>query len=49
MKIKCKCGKLATWYYMPSEHNWVYCDNCVPRGCSCCEWWHDKEGWDDED
>lgn len=50
MKFKCKCGELATWTYMPSndgldEDNY-YCDNCVPRGCSCnnesvC--YHDEE------
>jgi hypothetical protein len=38
MKIKCECGKLATWYYMPAEHKWACCDDCVPRGCSCWEW-----------
>ena len=42
MKIKCKCGKIATWYYMPAEEEWACCDNCVPRGCSCWEW-HDKK------
>ena len=35
MKHKCKCGKLATWYYMPAEQEWACCDDCVPRGCSC--------------
>jgi len=35
MKIKCKCGKIATWYYMPAEEKWACCDDCVPRGCSC--------------
>lgn len=79
MKIKCKCGKLATWYYMPDEHEWACCDNCVPRGCTCndypvdgnyensdpknwkqeldeegrefpcCEWWYNKEGWDEDE
>lgn len=98
MKIKCKCGKITTWYYMPAEEEWACCDDCVPRGCTCeirqaeyeldgeiwfdypedgnygiegknwewidemtwqlldngrpypcCEWWYDKEGWDDED
>lgn len=34
-KLKCKCGKTATWLYMPSSKIWVCCDNCVPRGCSC--------------
>ena len=27
------CGKKAEWSYMPGANN--YCDNCVPRGCSC--------------
>lgn len=35
MKIKCKCGKLATWIYMPSDNDWACCDDCVPRGCTC--------------
>ena len=38
MKIKCKCGKIATWYYMPAEEEWACCDDCVPRGCSCYEY-----------
>lgn len=21
--------------YMPNDHEALYCDNCVPRGCSC--------------
>lgn len=34
-KVKCNiCNKeIATWLYMPSGD--CYCDNCVPRGCSC--------------
>lgn len=34
-KILCKiCNKnMAVWIYMPK--NYFYCDNCVPRGCSC--------------
>lgn len=36
MKILCQCNQLATWCYMPSSKNYPYfCDNCVPRGCSC--------------
>jgi len=36
MKEKCmKCGALAIWIYMPSDGNYNYCDDCVPRGCSC--------------
>jgi len=43
-KYKCvKCGKLATWCYMPgfasseSEKDDYLCDDCVPRGCSCTD------------
>jgi hypothetical protein len=32
-KELCKCGSLAVWDYLPG--NSYYCDNCVPRGCSC--------------
>jgi hypothetical protein len=36
MLFKCKmCGKKAIWMYMPGADDAVYCDNCVPRGCSC--------------
>jgi len=35
MKLLCKCGKIATWVYMPSDNNWACCDDHVPRGCSC--------------
>lgn len=32
-KIKCDCGKTATWCLMSGM---IYaCDDCVPRGCSC--------------
>lgn len=32
--VKCSnCPAPATWSYMPGDTN--YCDNCVPRGCSC--------------
>lgn len=36
----CKCGQIAKWVYMPSHENEeddYFCDNCVPRGCSCNE------------
>lgn len=34
MLSKCDiCGKTATWLYMPGGR--FYCDDCVPRGCSC--------------
>ena len=36
MKKKClKCNAIAAWVYMPGDSNYSYCDNCVPRGCSC--------------
>lgn len=32
----CKCGEKAVWIYMPmSDRHPYYCDECVPRGCSC--------------
>lgn len=27
------CGRKADWFYMPGSES--YCDNHVPRGCSC--------------
>lgn len=44
---KCsRCGKKAVWLYMPSGSGRVlYCDDCVPRGCSCNN--HDIK-WDGE-
>lgn len=38
MKKTCyKCGSMAVWFYMPGHEseNDYYCDDCVPRGCSC--------------
>lgn len=36
MKIKCfGCDAIAVWLYMPTESNTGFCDDCVPRGCSC--------------
>jgi hypothetical protein len=32
-KELCDCGKVAVWTYLPSD--FVYCDDCVPRGCFC--------------
>jgi len=46
-KEKCDCGDNATWCYLPSTDlklNPYYCDNCVPRGCSC-EWNSIKDGF----
>lgn len=37
-KIKCDCGAKPRWVYMPgfsNNSNSFFCDNCVPRGCSC--------------
>jgi hypothetical protein len=33
MKLLCKCGKLAVW--SASSYTGEWCDDCVPRGCSC--------------
>ena len=37
-KELCDCGKIASYWYAPassSNENRFYCDDCVPRGCSC--------------
>jgi len=35
-KMKClKCNKNAVWFYMPGDDDQNYCDDHVPRGCSC--------------
>lgn len=37
-KFACDCGKMAVWSYAPATTdttNPFYCDECVPRGCSC--------------
>jgi hypothetical protein len=36
VKVRCDfCNaKMATWEYMPRDFEY-YCDDCVPRGCSC--------------
>jgi hypothetical protein len=35
----CNCKAPAKWLYMPGggRENPFYCDDCVPRGCSCNE------------
>lgn len=35
--MKCDCGKDAAWIYMPGgkDGNNFFCDDCVPRGCTC--------------
>lgn len=35
------CGAPATWIYMPADNEAAYCDEHVPRGCSC---WDDENG-----
>ena len=46
MKAKCECGKEAKWYYMPSStlSNPYYCEECVPRGCSCRNFYINEKG-----
>lgn len=39
-KVKCcECNKIAVWSYMPHCNEKTlegfYCDDCVPRGCTC--------------
>ena len=37
-KLACNCGKLAVWSYIPASDirkNREFCEDCVPRGCSC--------------
>lgn len=35
--VCCKCNNLSIWWYMPGKDNDTdyYCDDHVPRGCSC--------------
>lgn len=37
MKQKCSvCDKFAVWDYMPNDReDMTFCDDHVPRGCSC--------------
>jgi len=55
IKEKCNCGSEAKWLYMPSSsmENPFFCDDCVPRGCSCNiyhidsnAYFHLKNPWD---
>ena len=33
---QCKlCFKVAVWVYIPHDNMGYFCDDCVPRGCSC--------------
>jgi len=45
-KDLCDCGKIAVWCYLPGYSeggNPNSCDDCVPRGCSCCNHHLDNE------
>ena len=45
-KFLCECGKLAKWVYAPAndwKHHPYFCDDCVPRGCSCNDEYDDPE------
>lgn len=47
-KFKCnKCIRMGIWYLMGSGQDPapVYCDLCVPRGCSC-NWGYLEEGFE---
>lgn len=33
--IKNTCTKMAVWFYLPGKEDIYYCDDCVPRGCTC--------------
>lgn len=48
MKIKCvnNCNRIAEWLLMSAE-DVCYCDECVPRGCSC-NIQYDIDGIDEE-
>lgn len=48
MLEKCDCGKIAIWEYAPgfsSGRNPFFCDDCVPRGCSCNHHFVDKNSY----
>lgn len=34
MDICLTCNEKAVWFLLSASDIW-YCDNCVPRGCSC--------------
>jgi len=45
-KFLCNCGKIAVWSYAPAtsnKRNPYYCDDCVPRGCSCNDEYEDDD------
>lgn len=45
---KCmKCDALAVWELAPADSYGEYCDDCVPRGCSCNREFNPKTNhWD---
>lgn len=47
-KEKCDCGNIATWCYMPGGGTDYYCEQCVPRGCSCNWTYADKNAYGPE-
>lgn len=50
IKFKCvNCGKIPEkgWLYMPGSEDNFYCDDCVPRGCSCNNRLKDGISFDD--
>ena len=51
-KIKCrKCKKKdAVWLYMPGHNdgNDFFCDDCVPRGCSCNQYAVEEFGFNNK-
>jgi hypothetical protein len=43
MQPKCACGIKAKWFYAPAKlsdkiENIVFCNTCIPRGCSCSDY-----------
>lgn len=45
----CDCGKKAIWVYAPgfaSGESPYFCDDCVPRGCSCNHHYVKQEAYD---
>lgn len=48
-----RCGKPAVWYYSPCmdgkrDFQWMFCDHCVPRGCSCNQDYETDEPYRDK-
>ena len=52
MKELCDCGEFGVWFYAPVtdiKRNPYYCDDCVPRGCSCNHYHVDENVYSEED